>query len=102
MVDLLGGETRVGAEEKGVVHDSIRLRKFSRAAHAIRAIFFQLHESGLSYEVAAKEHAVADLILIEVTNEFRAVEGSAVFESNLKTEPRTIRTTASVVPREAG
>ena len=100
VVDLLGGETGVGAEEKGMVHDAVRLRQLTGAAHAIGAIFFQLYEGGLSYEVAAKEHAVTDLIFIKVTNEFRAGEGSAILESDLKAKPRTIRTTTGVVPGE--
>ena len=100
VVNLLGGKTGISAEEKSMVHDAIRLRQLTRATHAIWSIFFQLHEGGLSYEVAAKEHTVTNLIFIEVTNKLRAGEGSAILESDLEAKPRTVGATTSVVPGE--
>ena len=45
-------------------------------AHGVGVVAFQLHEGRLAHEVSSEEHAIANLVLIEVAHEFRAGEWS--------------------------
>lgn len=102
VVDLLGSETGVSAEEKRLVHDAVGLRQLSGTTNALRTISFQLHERRLTHEIATKEHTVADFVLIEVTNQFSSREGSTFFERDFETKPGAVGATSGIVPREMG
>ncbi len=71
-------------------------------ANGLGAILAELHEDGLAKQVAAKEHAVADLLFVEVAGQIGVAEGRAGLHAQHEPKPRGIGPATGVVPREAG
>ncbi len=65
-------------------------------------VALELDEGGLADEVAPKEHAVANLMLIQMGSEVGTGEGGTWFDGDFEAEPRTIGAAAGGVPREIG
>jgi len=111
------GQARVGAEEDGFVHDRVgtrerlgdglaRDRSHGRSigadqADGVGAVFAELHEHRLAKQVAAKEHAVADLLFVERAGKIGVAEGRAGFHPKHETEPGGIDLATGRVPLEA-
>ena len=94
VIDLLHRQAGIGAEEQGMVHDPVRSRKLAGDSHGGRIITTQLDEDGLANEVAAEQHPVADLPLVEFLREFGAGEGGILPDGDLEAEPRAVRATS--------
>ena len=93
----------VGAEEDRGVHDGVGsgecvgdtgvvdLRKGCAVgtyqADGLGAVFAHLHEDGLPEEIAAEEHAVADLFFIQVVCQRTMGEGSGGLDADHEAEP---------------
>ena len=102
MVDHANGEARVGAEEKGLVHDAVGLREWGCDAHGVGVVAFELDEGGLADEVASEEHAVANFVGIEVADDFGAGEGGGFLDGDFEAEPGAVRAAAAFIPKERG
>ena len=92
VVEHFLSQARVGAEEDRGVHDGVGsgecvgdtgvvdFRKGcsvgTNQADGLGAVFAHLHEDGLPEEIAAKEHAVADLFGVQVVSQSSMGEGS--------------------------
>ena len=62
------------------------IRKIEGADRA-GPVFLNLHKGGLAEEVAAEEHAVADLVVVEVTGEGGFREGRIGLDQQHEAEP---------------
>ena len=118
VVEHFFGEAGVGAEEDGGVHDGVgpgecgsdagvvNLWKGcavgTNQADGLGAVFAHLHEDGLPKEIAAEEHAVADLFFIQVVRQRTMGEGSGGFDADHETEPRAVGAAVSRVPGKVG
>ncbi len=92
------GEAGIDAEEDGLVHQPVGADEVADGAEGLRIRFAQFDEGGLPYQVAAEEHAVADLLLVEVPRERRAGEGRAGTHEQHEAEPTAIRAASARVP----
>lgn len=107
----------IGAEENGLVHDRIGAGKSGTDGFAVdqdhrrtvgadqagrvRSIFAELHEDGLAEQVSAEEHAVADLLLVQVAGKIGVAEGRRGLHPEHEAEPRCVGLAAGRVPFEA-
>ena len=67
MLNHWRGETWIRAEEQGRIHDCIGPRVAAQCgSDSSRAVLFQLDKDRLPEEVTAEEHAVADLVGVEM------------------------------------
>ena len=67
-------------------------------ADGLGAVFAHLHEDGLSEEIAAEKHAVADLFFIQVVRQSTMREGSGGLDADHETEPRAIGAATGGIP----
>ena len=111
-------EAGVGAEEDGGVHDGVSPGECggdagvvdfwkgravgTNQAYTLGTVFAHLHKNGLPEEIAAKEHAVADLFFIQVERQCSMTEGSGGLDTNHEAEPRAVRAATGGVPGEVG
>ena len=114
VVEHFLGQAGVGAEEDCGVHNSVGSGKCGRdagvvdfwkgcavgtnQADGLGAVFAHLHKDGLPEEIAAEEHAVADLFFIQVVGQRTMSEGSGGLDADHETEPRAIGAAAGGVP----
>ena len=114
VVEHFLGEAWIGAEEDGGIHDGVSPGECgsdagvvnfwkgcavgTNQADGLGAVFAHLHEDGLPKEIAAEEHAVADLFFIQVVRQRTMGEGSGGFDADHETEPRAVGAAASGVP----
>ena len=112
------GQAGVGAEEDPSVHDGVGSGKCGRdagvvdfwkgcavgtnQADGLGAVFAHLHKDGLPEEIAAEEHAVADLFLIQVLRQSTMREGSGGLDADHETKPRAVGAATSGIPGEIG
>jgi len=92
------GEARIGAEEQRCGHDIVGTLEISDDAERFGAIFLQLHEGGLTDEVSAEEHAVADLLFIEVAGQLCVIEWGVAFDAQEEAKPGAGGAAAAGVP----
>ena len=116
VVEHFLGEAWIGAEEDRGVHDRVGTRKCggdagvvdfwkgcavgTNQADGLGAVFAHLHEDGLSEEIAAEEHTVADLFGIQVVSKVAVRKRRLGFDSNHEAEPRAVGAAAGGVPGE--
>ena len=114
VVEHFLGQPGVGAEEDRRVHDRVGTGKCggdagvvdfrkgcsvgTNQADGLGAVFSHLNEYGLPEEIAAKEHAVANLFGIQVVRQVTMGEGSGGFDADHEAEPRAVGAAASGVP----
>ena len=53
-------------------------------------------------EVSAEEHAVTDVVFVEVAHKFGFGEGGCFLESDLETEPATVGAALRAIPIKTG
>ena len=101
MVNHCRREAWKGAKEQSRVHDLIGTR-IAVESHSDRiwTIFPELNEHGLPEQVAAEEHAVADLVVVEVLAELTVGEGGCGADSDHEAEPGAVGAVAAGVPGE--
>lgn len=103
VVEHFLSEAGVGAEEDRGVHDGIGARECggdagvvdfwkgcavgTNQADGFRAVSAHLHEDGLPKQIAAEEHAVADLFGIQVVCQRTMGEGSGGLDADHEAEP---------------
>jgi hypothetical protein len=118
VVEHFLSQARVGAEEDRGVHDGVGSGECvgdtgvvdllkgcavgTYQADGLGAVFAHLHEDGLPEEIAAKEHAVADLFGVQVVSQSSMGEGRGRLDSNHETKPRAVGAAAGGVPGEGG
>ena len=118
VVEHFLSQARVGAEEDRGVHDGVGSGECvgdtgvvdfregcgegTYQADGLGAVFAHLHEDGLSEEIAAKEHTVANLFFIQVESQGAMGEGRGRLDSNHETKPRAVGAATGGVPREVG
>ncbi len=116
VVEHFLGEAGVGAEEDRGVHNGIGSRECggdagvadfwkgcavgTDQADGLGAVFAHLHEDGLPEEIAAKEHAIADLFGIQVVSKVAVRKRCCGFDADHEAKPRAIGAAASGVPGE--
>ena len=71
-------------------------------ADGLGAVFAHLHKDGLPEQIAAEEHAVADLFLIQVLRQSTMREGSGGLDADHEPKPRAVGAAAGGVPGEIG
>ena len=98
VVDHFRGKPRVGAEEHGLFHDPVGTRKITGDAHPGGIVAAELYESRLADQIAAEQHAVADLVGIEVGGQLGAGERRIFLDSDFKSKPGTRCAAARVIP----
>ena len=84
---MFGGQPGVGSDEHSLLHDAVSNGKLDGDAHGSRVVAAELDEGRLPHEVAAEEHAVANLLLIKVGRQLGAGEGGLLADGNFETEP---------------
>lgn len=89
------------SQKQRAIHDSIRSSHFSDDTQGFRPILAQLHKGWLAKQIAAKQHAVADAVTVELLGKFGAAEGSVGTHRDLETEPGTVGAAAAGIPGEA-
>lgn len=99
-VDHFWSESGVGAEEHRLLHDAVGAGEFAGNTHRSGIVATQLHKGGLAHEIAAEEHAVADLFQIEMRREFGSGKRCILLDGDFETEPRAIRAASARVPGE--
>ena len=118
VVEHFLGEAGVGAEEDSGVHDCVSPGECggdagvvyfwkgravgTNQAYTLGTVFAYLHENGLPEEIAPKEHAVADLFLIQVERQCSMTERSGGLDADHEAEPRAVRAATRRVPGEVG
>lgn len=101
-IDLLPRQARVGAEEKRLVHDTVRTWKVTGDPHGIGIIVTELDEGWLADKIATEKHAVADPVLVEMSDQLGAGEGRTLLDGDFESEPGAVRLAATIIPREPG
>lgn len=82
-----GRETGIGAEEERAVHDLVGTRVVAERAEGGRPVLAELYEDGLLEQIAAEEHAIADLPAIEMSAEVGMGEWCARPDPEHESEP---------------
>ena len=98
---LFVGETRISAEEQSLVHDLIRAGHLSDNPESGRAIFFEPHKDGLSQQIPAEKHSVANFIAVEVARQIRMVKPCSRFDPNHETKPGSVGPASALIPRKS-
>ena len=87
IIQLLSSKSWVCAEKEGLIHDAVSGRELSGDAHSARVVRTKADEGGLANEIAAKEHTIADLVIIKVFDQFCAGERCVFFHCDFKAKP---------------
>lgn len=69
---------------------TFKSRRFACDAERVGIVFFELDEGGLAEEVAAEEHAVADLLFVEMGGQVTDSERGVGFHPDHEAEPRAV------------
>ena len=81
-----------------IVQGAAEIGTLGHVSHYLQSCIFELHKDGLSQQIPAEKHSVANFIAVEVAGQIRMAEPHARFDPNHETEPRGISPAAGVVP----
>ena len=87
VVQHFTGESGVSAHEQRLLHDAVGPAQIPHHAKGAGPVFPELHQNGLPDEVAAEQHSVADLLLVQMSRELEFAEGRRGFDAHHEPKP---------------
>src|ERR1043165_89724 len=99
---MLWPQSWIGSDEKRVVHDPVRAIEIPNHAESRPyGIGLELYECGLTDEVPAEQHPIADLIPVQCPGQAGPVHPPPRLDGHHEAEPARIAFGPARLPREA-